>query len=349
MVAVRVRRSMRPTWPVTKPPRGALSMSPSLAWRTCSASPTPARRALRRPADHERGEQGGVDLVAHGVGQREVQHVALEREVEGVAADVAGGLQPARERELPGLARVRARQQAVLDLGGQRQGHRALAPLEEVGEPAVGDDHVRQGVGRERDLGQHLLVRRLGEQKLEDADGLPAVGHRREHARPVRAGFEHERLGGERTPGSAVHQRHPLGGLVTLRARGCAAAGVAEPDERVAAEVRDEERHLPGVQLARKALAEDIGSGERRSVLNRREQLHKVEPHRGGVLHQREPPSAAGKVIRTSVPRAPFSLIASRCDSKPMIDSPRPSPGLSGRGSKPRPSSRTATTSSPSR
>jgi hypothetical protein len=40
---------VRPTWPVTKPPFGALSARPSLARRACSASPTPARRGLRRP------------------------------------------------------------------------------------------------------------------------------------------------------------------------------------------------------------------------------------------------------------------------------------------------------------
>ena len=145
---------MRPTCPVTKPPSGAWSARPSLARRACSASPTPARRALRRPPIMMRGEHGGVDLVAHGVGHREVQQAPLQREVEGVAADVAGGFQPPRERELAGLARVRARQQAVLDLGGQRQGNRALAPFEQVGEPAVGDDDVRQRVRRERDLGR---------------------------------------------------------------------------------------------------------------------------------------------------------------------------------------------------
>ena len=58
----------------------------------------------------------------------------------------AGSSQPG-ECELARLAGVRARQQAVLDLGGERQGHRALAPLEEVGEAAVGDHDVRQGVG----------------------------------------------------------------------------------------------------------------------------------------------------------------------------------------------------------
>ena len=156
----------------------------------------PARVA--QPSDHERGEQRGVDLVAHGVRQREVQHAPLEREVEGVAANVAGRLEPARDRELPGLAGVGARQEPVLDLGGQRQGHRALAPLEEVGEAAVGDDHIGQDMRGERDLGQQLLVGPLPEEQLQHADGLPPVGHRREHARPVRAGFDDNRLRGER-------------------------------------------------------------------------------------------------------------------------------------------------------
>ena len=252
----------------------------------CLLGESDARSArVAQAPDHERGEQGGIDLVAHGVGHREVQHAPLQREVEGVAADVARRFQPARERELASLAGVRARQQAVLDLGGERERNRALAPLEEVGEPAVGDDDVRQGVRGGRDLGQHLFVRRLAEQKFEHADGFSAVGHRREHAGPVRAGFEHDRLGGQRAPGRASHQRHPLGGLVALRARGCAAAGVAEPDERVAAEVGDEERHLAGAQLARKALAEDIGRGERRSVLNGREQRREVQPCGYMVLH----------------------------------------------------------------
>ena len=35
--------------------------------------------------------------------------------------------------------------------------------------------------------------------------------------------------------------------------------GVAEPDERVAAEVRDEEGHIASVELVRKSLTEHIG------------------------------------------------------------------------------------------
>jgi hypothetical protein len=246
----------------------------------------PARVA--QAADHERGEQRGSDLVAHRVGHREMQHAPLHREVEGVAADVARGLQPARERELSGLARVGARQQAMLDLGGERERDRALAPFEEVGEAAVGDDDVCQGVCGERDLGLHSFVRRVVEHQFEHADGLAAVGHRREHARPAGAVLLEDRLRGQRAPGQGSDQRHPLGGLVALGARGRAAAGVAEPDQRMAAEVRDQERDLPRGQLARKPLAEDVGGGERRRVLDGREQPFEVEPPRRVVVLNRE-------------------------------------------------------------
>jgi hypothetical protein len=53
---------------------------------------------------------------------------------------------------------------------------------------------------------------------------------------------------------------------------------VAEPDQRVAAEVRDKERNLASVQLARKTLAEHVSRRKRRSVLDGREQLREVQP-----------------------------------------------------------------------
>jgi hypothetical protein len=46
---------------------------------------------------------------------------------------------------------------------------------------------------------------------------------------------------------------------------------VAEPDERVAAEVGDEEGYVARAQHSRKALAEDIRRGERWRILNGRE------------------------------------------------------------------------------
>ncbi len=64
----------------------------------------PARVA--KCSDKNRGQERCADLMPHRVGHRQMQRVALHGEVERVAADVAGGLKPASERELPGLARV---------------------------------------------------------------------------------------------------------------------------------------------------------------------------------------------------------------------------------------------------
>ena len=142
--------------------------------------------AVADAADHQRGEQRRVDRVAHRVGDREEQLVAPEREVERVAADLAGGLQPRRERELPGLARVRAGQQPVLDLGGERERHRALAPLEQVGVPAVGDDDVRERVAGLRDRRRSSASSGgAGSAELEHADRLAAAGDRRVEPRAV--------------------------------------------------------------------------------------------------------------------------------------------------------------------
>ena len=236
----------------------------------------PARVA--QAADHERGEQRGSDLVAHGVGQREVQHAPLQREVEGVAADVAGGLQPARERELPGLARVGARQQPCWISAASERGTERWP-------------HSKRSVNRR--LAMTTYARACAANATSASTCSSGASPRRSSSTPMASPrlvtgantrvpsapcSSDDRLGGQRAPGRASHQRHPLGGLVTLRARGRAVAGVAEPDQRVAAEVRDEERNLAGVQLARKTLAENVGSGERRSVLNGREQLRKVQP-----------------------------------------------------------------------
>ena len=113
---------------------------------------------------------------------------------------------------------------------------------------------VGQGVRGERDLGHHLLVRRL-RRGAARARRWPPRGWS-----PARTGASRRRRARRTSdcvasarPGELSRQRHALGGLVTLRARGGSAAGVAEPDERVAAEVRDQEGHLARVQLARQA------------------------------------------------------------------------------------------------
>jgi transaldolase len=80
-----------------------------------------AAPGVAQGADQDGRQQRRVERVAHRVGHRQVQGVAFEAEVEGVAADVAGRLQPAGERELSCLQGVGAGQQPVLDLGLQRQ------------------------------------------------------------------------------------------------------------------------------------------------------------------------------------------------------------------------------------
>ena len=66
-------------------------------------------------AHQDRGGQGGLDVVAHGVGHRQVEGVAVQGVVEGVAAEVFGGLQVPAQCELSRLARQRRGQQLVLD------------------------------------------------------------------------------------------------------------------------------------------------------------------------------------------------------------------------------------------
>jgi len=53
------------------------------------------------------GGQCGVGVVAHGVGDRQVEGVAVQGVVEGVAADLFRGFQIPAQRELGGLARQR--------------------------------------------------------------------------------------------------------------------------------------------------------------------------------------------------------------------------------------------------
>jgi hypothetical protein len=168
----------------------------------------------------------------------------------------------------------------MLYLGGERQRNRPLAPLEEVGEPPVGDDDVGEGVCGERDVGHHPFVGRFVEAELEHADGIPAVGHRREQASLLRSGFTLDRLGRERAAVRGSHQGNSLCGLPPLRASGCSATRVAEPDECVAAEVRDEERQLAGTERVGQALAQDVDGGDGRGILDGREQRAEVQPRR---------------------------------------------------------------------
>jgi hypothetical protein len=151
--------------------------------------------------------------VAHRVGHREMEGVSIQGEVEGVTSDLTRRLQPGGERELPGLAGERARQQPMLDLGRERQRNRALSPFEEVGVAAISDHHVCQEMCRQSDVGHRLRSRQSLQRQLQDPDCFTAAGHRREQPRAPILDHHFNRLGGQRPAVRRPDERHPLRGL----------------------------------------------------------------------------------------------------------------------------------------
>jgi hypothetical protein len=174
----------------------------------------------------------------------------------------------------------------MLDLGGQGQANRALPPLEEVGEPAVGDDDVRERVGGEGDIGERLLVWGLGQAELEHADRLPPVGHRRVQANLAGADLDLYRLLEERASMRGAGQGHQLGSLVALGSDRARDAGVPEPDQRPAAEVDDQEGDRVGAERPGQPPAENVGGVDRRGVLDGVEQSREVGPRCEKVRHR---------------------------------------------------------------
>lgn len=123
----------------------------------------------------DRGGQRGGDVVAHGVGHRQVQGVVVQCVVEGVAAEVFGGFQAPAQRELRGLARQRGRQQLVLDLCCQGGGPGAFAPDVEVGEVPVGDHDVGQDVADFPDRVENVVAGAGRQEQFEQPDGVPRL------------------------------------------------------------------------------------------------------------------------------------------------------------------------------
>jgi hypothetical protein len=115
----------------------------------------PPPEAPEAPEAHT-GRQRGVHAMTHRIDQRQVQRVTREAVVEGVATDVGGGLQPSCERERCSLTGPGLGKQPLLDLGGEAECPAPLAPLEEIGVPAAGDDDEGQQMGDTPDLLDHL-------------------------------------------------------------------------------------------------------------------------------------------------------------------------------------------------
>ncbi len=218
--------------------------------------------------------------MAHRVGHRDVQRLPIEREVERVAADLPGRLEPAGQRELIRLAGEGRGQQAALDLGRERQRDGALAPLEEVGVAPVGDHHVGELMGGQLDVlerGRSGLER---QDQLEDADRLAAARHGRDDASAITLPQHDGALRGKCVAVGRAVQRHPHGGLLAARARFAVRVDVAQAVQRPAAEVRDQEAHAAGAEHLPHRGGHGIDDADRRRGLGTREQGTQIEPAR---------------------------------------------------------------------
>ncbi|WP_349879248.1 hypothetical protein ABIH81_05125 [Micromonospora sp. HUAS YX12] len=167
-------------------------------------------------------------------------------------------------------------------------------PLEQVGVPAVGDDHERQRVRGAGDPVHHVVVRLVGQVDLQQADHLSAVGDRCQHGPRAVAGDD---LGGLLPEGAFVGpavEGEDLGVLLAVAPAGTAAGRlVGQPDQRTAAEVGDQQRDAERVQRR----GDDAGDG-----------LDRL--HRGGVLGRLQHPGQHGLL---AVLHAPSIFSARGC------------------------------------
>src|SRR6266498_3172413 len=156
-----------------------------------------------------------------------MQCVSLQRKIEGVAAYLTRRLQPGGDGELAGLARKGSRQQSMLDLRRQRQRYRALSPLEEIGVPAVRNDHVSQEMRRQSHVGHRPLNREVLQPQLQNANRFTAAGYRREQPSAAILRDHLDGLRGERPAVRRPGQWHTLRSLPPLQTQWPYPAGVA--------------------------------------------------------------------------------------------------------------------------
>jgi hypothetical protein len=63
------------------------------------------------------------------------------------------------------------------------------------------------------------------------------------------------------------------------------AAGVAEPDQRPTAEVGNQQRHLRRAERVGEALAEDVGGGDGRRILDGHQQFGEIQVRPSPIGH----------------------------------------------------------------
>jgi hypothetical protein len=144
---------------------------------------------------------------------------------------------------------------------------------------------------RQRNIPERLLVRRGGKAELQQPDRFPAIGHRCLQASSAVAipTIDLDRLAGQRAALRSTDQRHALGGLAALSACGRCAGAMVEPDQRLPAEVRDQEGDVKRTDGFPQALAEDLDGSDRRRILDGGKQLRQVQPPRSVIRHEPHP------------------------------------------------------------
>jgi hypothetical protein len=92
-------------------------------------------------------------------------------------------------------------------------------------------------------------------------------------------------LAGEHASVRTVGQRHTLRGLLAVRARGRVVAGVTQADERLPAEIGDQERDVGRAKRLRQVPADDVCGGDWSRILTCSEQLGEVQARRVVIRH----------------------------------------------------------------
>lgn len=225
--------------------------------------------------------------------------------VEGVPADVARRLHRAADRELPGLAGQRRRQQAALDPGRQRERLAPLAPLEQVGEARVDDHHVAQRVRGRGDVADRGGVRLRRQEHLQHADHVAPLGDRGEHPGPPVVPVDLDLLRPHHLLVRGPGQRHRLGRVGSPRPRRSVAPVVTEPDQGGAVEGEDEEGDLLGGQPVTQLGREHVHGRDRRRRLHGGEDRPEIQTSLTVVRHPRILGSPAHRPARRrpGVPR----------------------------------------------
>ena len=120
----------------------------------------------------------------------------------------------------------------MLELCLQRKRHRALAPVEQIGEAAVGDHDVCKGVSPRRNGCQRLLIRLVIKSELQHANRLAATRDGSEDPESIVVPGDLNLLIRERTTMRCLRQRDCLAAfavhVVSVSVR---AADVAQPDQ----------------------------------------------------------------------------------------------------------------------